>query len=136
MPVSATPTNQPDRSTVTRAALGDIAAVVVFVVIGRNNHDEGNAVSGIVKVAAPFLLALGGGWLLAMRIDRRPLTVRFGVVVWLTTLLGGMALRRTAFSRGIAIPFVIVATLFLGVSLLGWRLLVHLNARRTAVSGT
>ncbi len=115
--------------------MGDIAAVVLFVVIGRNNHDEGNAVSGIVRVAAPFLLGLGAGWLLATRVDRRPLTLRFGAVVWATTLIVGMVLRRTVFSRGTALPFVIVATSFLGLSLLGWRAVVHLNSRRT-VSGT
>jgi ribose/xylose/arabinose/galactoside ABC-type transport system permease subunit len=131
MPVSAHSVHQPDRSTIARAVLGDFAAVVLFVVIGRNNHDEGNALSGIVRVAAPFLLALGLGWLLAMKLDHRPFSLRFGAIVWATTLVAGMALRRTVFSRGTALPFVIVATCFLGLSLLGWRLVVRLNARRT-----
>ena len=122
---------EPARSTVFRAALGDIVGVLVFVAIGRNNHDEGSSVGGIVRVAAPFLLALAAGWLLARRFDQHPLSLRFGAVVWATALVVGMVLRRTVFNRGIALPFVIVATLFLGVVFLGWRAVVQLNVRRT-----
>ena len=50
-----------------------------------------------------------------------PTSHRFGVVAWLTTLVVGMALRRTVFGRGTAIAFVIVATLFLALFLVGWR---------------
>ena len=132
MPLATPDANNNRDSTATRAALGDIAAVVLFVVIGRNNHNEGNALSGIVRVAAPFLLALLLGWFVALRVDRRPLHVRFGAVVWGITLIGGMALRRTVFGRTTAPAFVIVAALFLAMTLIGWRAVVALNARRAS----
>ena len=110
--------------------MSDVAGVVVFVAIGRNNHDEGTALSGVLKVAAPFLIALAVGWLVASRVDRRPSSVRFGVVVWAVTLVLGMVLRRTLFDKGTAVAFVIVATLFLALVLLGWRAVEQVRERR------
>jgi hypothetical protein len=45
------------------------------------------------------------------------------------TVLMGMVLRNFAFDRGTALPFVIVATLFLAATMLGWRAVA---ARRAA----
>ena len=107
-----------------RAALAlgiDVVAVVLFVVIGRRNHHEtGNAVVGALRIVAPFLIALIIGWL-AARADRDPMSLRSGVVVWACTVVVGLAVRRLVFQRGIAIAFVIVATVTLGVFLVGWR---------------
>lgn len=44
------------------SAVADAVSIVIFVAIGRKNHDEGEAASGIFRVAAPFLLALLAGW--------------------------------------------------------------------------
>jgi hypothetical protein len=77
-------------------------------------------VTGVVKVAAPFVIALAVGWL-AIRAWRAPRAMRTGVVVWLVTVAVGMALRRTVFDRGIAPAFVMVTTVVLGVFLVGWR---------------
>lgn len=114
--------------------MADVGALVLFVVVGRRNHNEGNALHGIAGVAAPFLIALVVGWLVAARVDPRPFSVRFGAVVWVATLAVGMVLRRTAFNRGTATPFVIVATVFLGLTLLGWRIVVDRRSRRSAQS--
>jgi hypothetical protein len=103
------------------AAVLDIVSIIVFVAIGRNNHDEaGGAVHGTLSVAAPFLIALAVGWLLA-RAWRAPLAPATGIIVWLTTIIVGMPLRHWAFHRGTATAFIIVATLFTGVFLVGWR---------------
>ena len=49
----------------------DVAAVLLFVAIGRRSHDEsGSAISGIVAVAAPLLIGLVVGWLIALRSHR------------------------------------------------------------------
>ena len=102
-----------DRRTV-RAALLDVAAVVVFVAIGRRSHDEdGNVVVGALKVAAPFVIALVVGWVVS-RAWRRPDHLRTGVVIWLVTIVVGMLLRHFAFDRGTAASFIIVATIALG----------------------
>jgi Protein of unknown function (DUF3054) len=115
-----------------RAALAfgvDILAVVVFVAIGRRSHDEsGNAVLGALRVAAPFLIALAVGWLVA-RAHRAPLDIRSGLIVWACTVAIGLALRRTVFDRGVAVAFIIVATITLGVLLIGWRALAKVVGR-------
>lgn len=102
------------------AAVLDTASVLAFVVIGRRNHNEGTALDGVMTVAAPFLIALATGWLVS-RAWRRPMNLRIGFIIWMTTVIVGLLLRNLVFDRGIATSFVIVATLFLGAALLGWR---------------
>ncbi|MGD9997935.1 MAG: DUF3054 domain-containing protein [Ilumatobacteraceae bacterium] len=105
-----------------RAALLDVASVVVFVALGRRSHDEdGNAVVGALKVAAPFLIALLASWLL-LKAWRRPDALRTGLPVWVITVALGMVLRHWVFDRGTAASFIVVASIALGVLMLGWRL--------------
>lgn len=116
-------------STATRRALiaatADAAAVIVFAAAGRRSHDVGgNPFTGALSVAAPFLVALGVGWVVA-RAWRRPWSWSTGTVVWVCTIAVGMVLRRVVFDRGTAISFVIVATLVTGALLLGWRLVAR-----------
>jgi Protein of unknown function (DUF3054) len=103
------------------AAMADIASIVVFVAIGRRNHHEGTAVDGIVTVAAPFLIALAIGWVVAQA-WKRPMQVDAAFVIWPVTVAAGLVLRRFVFDRGTALPFIIVATLVTGAFLVGWRL--------------
>ena len=46
----------------TIAASLDALCIVVFVTIGRRNHDESSAMSGILSTAAPFAIALFIAW--------------------------------------------------------------------------
>jgi hypothetical protein len=108
----------------------DVFVVVLFVAIGRRNHDEGTALSGVVETAAPFLIGLGIAWLL-VRAWRHPLTVRVGIAVWPLTVLVGMLARRLLFDRGTETSFVVVATIFLGLFLVGWRAAWRILATRT-----
>ena len=103
------------------AAGADVASIVVFVAIGRRNHHEGTAVDGIATVAAPFLIALVVGWVVA-RAWARPMQVETAFIIWPVTVALGMVLRHFAFDRGTALPFIIVATLVTGVFLVGWRM--------------
>ena len=111
------------------AAIIDVVAVVAFVVIGRKNHDEGSALSGIVKVAAPFLIALACGWL-AARAWKSPMAVGTGITIWLVTIIGGLVLRKVAFDGGTAVPFIIVASLFNLATLVGWRFVAEWRSAR------
>ena len=111
------------------AALADIVAIVVFVAIGRRNHNEGEAVDAIFTVAAPFLIALVLGWV-AARAWRRPMQVETAFVIWPITVALGMVLRNLVFDRGTALPFIIVATVVTGVFLAGWRMLAAVAERR------
>jgi predicted permease len=115
---------------VVRAAALDVVSVVVFVAIGRRSHDEGgNVVVGASKVAAPFLLALVVGWLVAQA-WRRPTRLATGAIVWVVTVALGMVLRHWVFDRGTAASFIVVASIVLGAFLLGWRAVESWLTRR------
>ena len=105
------------------AAVADLASILVFVAIGRRNHDEGAAVDGIATVAAPFLISLAVGWI-AARAWTRPMQVEAAFIIWPITVALGMVLRNLVFDRGTALPFIIVATLVTGLFLVGWRMVV------------
>ncbi|MEX0848422.1 MAG: DUF3054 domain-containing protein [Ilumatobacteraceae bacterium] len=121
---------------VLRAAVLDSAAVVLFVAIGRNNHDEGGSpVAETLKVAAPFLIALAVGWLVA-RAWHHPDALRTGLVIWPVTVALGMVLRHWVFDRGTATSFIIVATIATAALLLGWRAVALLIGRRRGARAT
>jgi hypothetical protein len=111
------------------AALADVVAIVVFVAIGRRNHDEGAGVHGTAAVATPFLIALAVGWI-AARAWIRPMHVETALIIWPITVALGMVLRNLVFDRGTALPFIIVATLVTGLFLVGWRMLAGVAGRR------
>jgi len=99
----------------------DAMLVLVFAAIGRRSHDESAALVGIFATALPFLAGMAVGWLGCLAAARRaPRTVRDGIPVWVCAVGVGMALRAVS-GAGTALPFVIVATITLGVLLLGWR---------------
>lgn len=105
------------------SAVADVVTVLVFVAVGRRNHDEDVDASGVLEVAAPFLIAVILMWamLTVLQRRRRPVDAGWGVSVWVGTVAIGMVLRRFVFDDGTATAFVIVATIFLGVVLNGWR---------------
>lgn len=113
------------------AALGlDALVVLVFAGIGRASHHEGNPVLDALQTAWPFLAGLAVGWLVARAISGRlPLRVRTGWPVWLCAVVVGMVLRRLT-GQGTAFAFIVVATVFLGLFLLGWRLAVGFWQRK------
>jgi hypothetical protein len=112
------------------AAALDVAAVLVFAVAGRNAHDESSGAATVLTIAAPFLLGLLAGWLLEPRTRARPMATATGVTVWLATAAIGLLLRRVVWDRGTALSFVIVATVVLGVLLVGWRAIWAIAQRR------
>ena len=113
-------------------ALGlDTFFVVLFVAVGRREHERDSAIAGLIGTAAPFVIALAIAWL-ALRAWRRPTDWRTGVGVWAITLAVGMLLRNLVFNDGTATAFVIVATVFLALFLIGWRLVYGLFERRSA----
>ncbi|WP_201407055.1 DUF3054 domain-containing protein [Mycobacterium sp. 5-140-3-2] len=107
----------------------DVVGVLVFCALGRRSHDEGLNLTGIATTAWPFLTGTAVGWL-AARGWRRPTAVApTGVVVWLSTVVVGMVLRK-ATSAGVTASFVVVATAVTALLLLGWRVAVGLTLRR------
>jgi FtsH-binding integral membrane protein len=113
------------------AVILDCCCVLLFVIIGRASHTKGESLGGIASTAWPFLAGLAGGWL-AARAWRRPSGPLglwpAGVGAWLGAAALGMVFR-VASGQGTAAAFIVVALAFLGLFLLGWRLVVRLGGR-------
>jgi hypothetical protein len=106
------------------AVVLDCCCVLLFVVIGRASHAKGESLAGIASTAWPFLAGLAVGWLGA-RAWRRPLGLfPAGVAAWAGTVALGMVFRVVS-GQGTAFAFILVALAFLGLFLLGWRLLAR-----------
>ncbi|MEU6579737.1 DUF3054 domain-containing protein [Nocardia sp. NPDC046763] len=118
----------------------DVALVVVFCAIGRRSHDEAIG-AGLLRTVWPFGTGLLLGWVIALalaagregvsavrRFDGRAVWPT-GVIVWLSTLVGGMLLR-AASDQGLAVSFFLVAATFLALFLIGWRAAVQVLRSR------
>ncbi|AUZ34809.1 DUF3054 domain-containing protein [Arthrobacter sp. PGP41] len=111
------------------AAGADAVMILVFAAVGRDAHQRGDVVTGVMLTAWPFLAGAAMGWIIA-RAWRDPLSVRSaGIAVWLGSVAGGMVLRALT-GQTVVLPFVMVALLSLGLLLLGYRLLLAMFRRR------
>ena len=110
------------------AAVADVVALIVFATLGRNNH--GTSTSPL-EIAAPFIVGAAAGWVIA-RGWRNPFAISTGIDVWWTTVAFGMMLRWRVWERGVQPSFVIVATLFTGLFLVGWRAVAARTSRRSS----
>ncbi|MCW2559303.1 MAG: rane protein [Mycobacterium sp.] len=111
------------------ALLVDVVCVVVFCTIGRRSHAEGITVAGVAETAWPFLTGAAVGWLAARAWRRPSVLAPTGLIIWLSTVVIGMLLRK-ATSQGTAVSFVVVASLVTAILLLGWRGAAAALARR------
>lgn len=112
------------------ALIVDAVLVLIFAVIGRASHQEDPG--GFLLTAWPFLVALVVGHALAALMGsgpRKPWSLLWGVTVWVVTVAGGMLLRIVA-GDSAQVAFIIVATIVLGVFLVGWRALAGQLRRR------
>jgi hypothetical protein len=120
----------------------DAVAVTVFVLIGRASHHHGYELLGLMQALWPFLAGAAVGWSIVYVYshvrssdwfghDFRPERVLpAGVAIWFCTVTVGMILRYL-FHEGVAFSFVIVATVTLGLFLLGWRGVAAYALRRS-----
>lgn len=116
------------------AALLDVALLLLFAAIGRRSHAEADALTGVFTTAWPFLAGAAIGWVVVAASHRRiPWSVRDGVVVWVATIVGGMSLRAVT-GAGVAVSFIVVASLVTAIFLLGWRLVAAVVERRRGVA--
>ena len=113
--------------TALRALLFDALCVLLMVVIGTRNHKTDTGITGILFVAAPFWIAMSLAHLapLLQRKNRKEQNV---YMVWGYTVVMGMVLRNMVFNRGTAAAFIIVATVFLGITMFSWRALLARRA--------
>ena len=113
--------------TALRAYAFDALCVLLLVAIGTRNHETDTGITGILFVGAPFWIALSLAHL-APLLQRKNRKDPNTYVVWGYTVVMGMLLRNMVFNRGIAAAFVIVATVFLGATMFGWRALLARRA--------
>ncbi|MEL7975961.1 DUF3054 domain-containing protein [Isoptericola sp. F-RaC21] len=130
---SAAPTPRPANLPAWPAVVCDVVCVLVFTVVGTLSHATAG-VGHVALVAVPSLVGLAVGWL-ATRAWRAPAQVwPTGVAVWFATVVLGLVLRPVLGIGGVEVSFAIVTAVFLGVTMLGWRALASLAARRRASS--
>lgn len=116
------------RSTVISVVL-DVCAVLAFVAIGRHTHHDGDSLAGVLYTSGPFLGGLVIG-LLAARAWRHPLDlVPAGLGAWLGAAVAGMVIRVLA-GQGTAAAFIVVTLAFLGLFILGWRIVFRIVTTR------
>ncbi|GAA1853891.1 DUF3054 domain-containing protein [Myceligenerans crystallogenes] len=111
----------PGRVPVAPAIVADAVAVLTFAIIGMNTH--GTLLLELGRVVWPFAVGAAAGWAWT-RAWRDPSRLwPAGVCIWFTTVIVGMILRIV--TGGAFVPtFLLVTTLFLGITMLGWRALV------------
>jgi hypothetical protein len=102
------------------ALLADLLCVLAFVVIGRTDHGTGTALAEIAWTAWPFAAGTVLGWAVTLAWTAPARIWPTGVFVWAVTVAGGMALR-VFLGEGAPLSFVIVTSLFLAATMLGWR---------------
>lgn len=114
----------------------DIAFVVLFVVIGRRNHEDGFALPGLLLAIIPFLVGLVTGWgLIRWRSSAWPRRVAHGVTLAIVVVVVGMIVRvlmGQSVGDGFTglLSFAAVALAFLLLFLVGWRVIAaYLLAR-------
>jgi hypothetical protein len=127
------PTRGPGRSgrSVLGPALGDLAVVTAFVLVGRRSHDGGTGLVDFLRIWWPFAVGLAvagpltGAW-------RHPFAgVRF-VAMTVVTVAVGMGLRVGVQDRTLQWSFVVVTTLFVLAFGAAWRLVAAGVGRRRA----
>lgn len=111
----------------------DLVLVFIFSVIGRASHSEALTLGGMSTTAWPFLVGALVGWAVFLAAKRVPNSFAAGAIVWVSTVVVGMLLR-LASGQGVQVAFIIVASVFTALFLLGWRL-VALMMRRLDRAG-
>jgi hypothetical protein len=109
--------------------LVDVVWILLFALLGRESHEGDTAALAVFGVAWPFLAGYAAT-ALVVGLRRRPRSVGRGAVVWLGSVAGGMAIRTVLEGRLPETAFIVVALLFLGAGLVGWRVVAALVCRR------
>ena len=115
----------------TRAAPAfDLLGLVVFVALGRREHDVDNGITGFATTLWPFAIAWFGV-ALATGLYRAPGGWRRAVLTWVIAVPIAISLRITFTDHDFVASFSIVALCVVGVLELGWRAAVAALSRRS-----
>ncbi len=112
--------------------VADLACVLALALGGKSSHEPGESEWILLTIVWPFALAaVIAHLLLAWRGRPTQRVWTEGATVVGVTYVLGMLLRALS-GRGLAPGFLIVACLFLVVTMLGWRAVANLATRRRA----
>lgn len=113
----------------------DLVCVMALAAGGRSSHEADEPVSIVLAIGWPFAVAATLAHL-GLGLRGRPTARSWpeGALVVAATYALGMVLRAVS-GRGLAPGFLVVAALFLAVTMLGWRLVVALRQRRRSPQG-
>ena len=109
-------------------AAGDVAAILMFPLLGRGSHGlEESPALLVARVGAPFVI----GWFAAalplgaykpgLLRTPRAFLLRSAAAWLLGVVVVGLLLRNTVFGEQFKAPFAGIVSLFTGMFLLGWR---------------
>jgi Protein of unknown function (DUF3054) len=112
--------------------IADVVCVLVFAIGGKGSHESSAPASVVLAIAWPYVLAAGLAhvWLVSRGAPTRRVWPEGAVVLTVTYVLG--MLLRAASGRGLAPGFLIVAGVFLALTMVGWRGLAQLATRPRA----
>ena len=112
--------------------VADLACVLALAIGGKSSHEASDLFWVVLAIVWPFALAAASAhlWLVSGGRQTRRVWPE-GVSVLAATYVLGMLLRALS-GRGLAPGFLIVAAVFLALTMLGWRVVVHLVLRRRA----
>lgn len=99
----------------------DLVWLLVFAVIGRLSHGESADPVGIIDTAWPFVVALVGMTVAVIGFKWAPENLGPGTLIWVGTVVFGMLIRANHGATA-QVAFIIVASVVIGLGLLGWRL--------------
>lgn len=127
-----------NQSAVRLLVVGDLLALVLWVIVGRLSHNQTTDwLSNVTRIALPFLI----GWAVAtplarpydLALLRRPLAfMGHSALGWLLAVGIGLFLRATLFGDGFVPIFAAVTLAVTGLCLLGWRAVFIWLWRETA----
>jgi hypothetical protein len=106
----------------------DVVVLVVFVALGKRSHGEQGGIGWYGHVLWPFLAGLAGAALVTRCYGAAPTDRerrRRLVAAWLVTVAVALVLRTLFEDKTLISTFVIVATVFIGLGMLGWRSVAH-----------
>lgn len=131
-PECVTPAKLPPTTRWLSPLVADLGCVLALAFGGKSSHEASASDWIVLVIAWPFALAAGlaHAWLTSRR---RPTGRAWpeGAVVLAVTYGIGMLLRGIS-GRGLAVGFLVVAAVFLALTMLGWRVVVQLAASRRA----
>lgn len=108
----------------------DLLGLVVFVALGRREHDLDNGIAGFATTLWPFAAAWFGV-ALATGLYRSPRGWKPAVLTWVIAVPIAILLRITFTDHDFVASFSIVALCVVGVVELGWRAAVAALSRRS-----